>query len=388
MKPTVALCLEYPLALRGGVSVLVETLIPFLAERYRLVLVSPDSSHGLARCSVGGVLSGHVTWDPAAVSSETSKQLADRLAAEKVALAHFHFGGNYGWNSRLPGQCPILHVRRKGIRACSTVHSVTSILDGYCGPQKPIWFKVALLPAAWFNKMRILRCVSAEIAVSKNNAAKLRRWYWPMRGKFRQIYHSRLRTDAAKKSDQPREAFILNVGHIARRKGQRTLCAAFIGITERHRDWHLWLVGDPTEKDIVNEIQFMAKQSGLADRVDLPGERNDISGLLARAGIYVQPSYEEALGLALQEAMFAGCPVIGTTVGGIPELIDHGVNGLLVPPGNPTALAQAIDKFIDNPELRERLGQAAHESVVAKGMTVESMVARHIELYDSILKSS
>jgi hypothetical protein len=130
----IALCLEYPLALRGGVSVLVETLLAGLSTHYTLVLVSPDKPSDLTKQPI----SGHIPWDPATVSPRTSRALADELAQRGVQLAHFHMGGNFGWGNRFPGHCPIPYARRLGIHACSTVHLVVSPLDGFCGPQKPL----------------------------------------------------------------------------------------------------------------------------------------------------------------------------------------------------------------------------------------------------------
>jgi glycosyltransferase involved in cell wall biosynthesis len=105
-----------------------------------------------------------------------------------------------------------------------------------------------------------------------------------------------------------------------------------------------------------------------------------------RAGIYVQPSYAEALGLALQEAMFCGCPGIGTRIGGIPELITHEKNGLLVKAGKPDLMARALERLIADAKLREDFGRAAAASILERGMTQEKMIASHLELYESLLK--
>jgi glycosyltransferase involved in cell wall biosynthesis len=384
MSKTIALCLEYPLALRGGVSVLVENLLPEVARNYRVVLVSPDTAQDLARCGAGGVLKRHFHWDPAAVSRATSRRLADQLAKEGVDLAHFHLGGNYGWGNRFPGHCPVSHLARRGVKTCTTVHLVVDVLDGFCGPQKPLWFKLALLPVAWLGKMQVLWHVQAEIAVSRHDADKLRRWYWPLRRKIRVLYHSRIH-----ESQQPpvakREPLVLNVGHIAARKGQPILAEAFAKIAARHPEWKLCLVGHVAEESAAEHIRQIAAKGGLADRVTLTGARDDTFDFMARAGIYVQPSLSEALGLALQEALFAGCPSIGSRVGGIPELIDDGTTGLLVAPGNATELAQALDTLMSDPAMRDHYSRAATQTMIAKGMTQEQMVKRHLEMYESIL---
>lgn len=384
-KKIIALCLEYPLALRGGVSVLVETMLPALKEHYDLVLVSPDAPGNLDRTPAASLITKHIFWEPGAVSPATSRQLAGRLAEEKVALAHFHLGGNFGFGNRFPGHCPIPYAAQSGIRVCSTVHLVGSVLDGYCGPQKPLWFKLALLPIAWCAKMQVLNRVRVEIAVSHHDAARLRRWYWPVRGKFTVIYHSRIRPDQLP-APVKREQMILNVGHIAARKGQQVLAEAFAKIAPRYPDWKLYLVGHVAEENVARQIRDLAISRQLEERIVLTGPRNDALDFMNRAGIYVQPSLLEALGLALQEAMSVGCPGIGSRVGGIPELIDHEATGLLVPPGDVSALANALETLLVNPTLREKYGRAAAAAIVSKGMIETQMVARHLELYDSILK--
>lgn len=384
-RKKIALCLEYPLALRGGVSVLVETLLEGLRERYEIVLVSPDDSETLRKQPAGEFISGHIPWTPSAVSAQASKRLACELATQEIKLAHFHIGGVYGWGNRFLRTCPIPYVNKLGIAVFSTVHLVVSPLDGYCGPQKPLWFKLAMLPLAYSAKLRQLAHVRSEIAVSRHDAEKLRRWYRPMRGKIIHMYQSRLKKKSFPEDDSVREPFVLNVGHIAWRKGQIVLAEAFAQVATRHPEWKLMMAGALLEVPTVEKIKAIAKANGLEDRILLPGERRDAMELMQRAGIYVQPSYHEALGLALQEALFAACPAIGTRAGGIPELIEHERTGLLVEPGNPMETAKALELLMCNPSLRERYGKQGAASILQKGMTAEQMVGCHIELYESVL---
>ncbi|HZV36282.1 MAG TPA: glycosyltransferase family 4 protein [Verrucomicrobiae bacterium] len=384
-RKKIALCLEYPLALRGGVSVLVETLLEGLRERYEIVLVSPDNSESLRKQPAGEFISGHIPWTPSAVSAPSSEQLARELARQKVKLAHFHIGGVYGWGNRFLRTCPIPRADKLGIAVFSTVHLVVSPLDGYCGPQKPLWFKLAMLPLAYSAKLRQLAHVRSEIAVSRHDAEKLRRWYRPLRGKFIHMYQSRLKKKSLPANDSAREPFVLNVGHIAWRKGQIVLAEAFAQVATRHPEWKLLMAGALLEVPTVEKIKAIAKTNGLEDRILLPGERRDAMELMQRARIYVQPSYHEALGLALQEALFSACPAIGTRAGGIPELIEHERTGLLVEPGNPMEMAKALELLMCNPSLRERYGKQGAASILQKGMTAEQMVARHVELYESVL---
>jgi glycosyltransferase involved in cell wall biosynthesis len=381
----IALCLEYPLALRGGVSVLVETLLTGFHSQYDLVLVSPDRSEDLKNHPAGALLSGHVPWNPREVSPTTSQALAQELGRRGIRLAHFHLGGNYGWGNRFPGHCPIPYLDKLGVPVFSTVHLVVSPLDGYCGPQKPLWFKLALLPLAWAGKMNSLAHVRREIAVSRHDESKLKRWYWPLRGKYLQIYHSRLPGMLPQPANEPRELTVLNVGHVAWRKGQILLAEAFAQIAARHPEWKLILAGGVAEPAAEDQIRAIAKKNNLEQRIILAGERSDAQEMMKRAGIYVQPSYYEALGLALQEAMFNGCPGVGTRAGGIPELIENEQTGLLVDVGSAGQMARALDNLMANPALREQYGKRGAASIISKGMTADHMIAKHIELYESVL---
>jgi glycosyltransferase involved in cell wall biosynthesis len=387
-KKTIALCLEYPLALRGGVSVLVETLLQGFHDKFRLVLVSPDMPESLSASPVGPLISKHLRWNGSAISRASARQLAEELAGAGVSLAHFHFGGNYGWGNRHPAQCPIPSLDRLGVPCCSTIHLVVSPLDGYCGPQKPLLFKLALFPAAWLGKMRVLRHLRREVAVSQHDAVKLRRWYSPLRGRIVQVYHSRLETAKQRPSDSARESLILNVGHVAWRKGQLVLCEAFAKIAARFPDWKLLLAGDLMEQPIVDKIRAVAKAGGLEQRITLAGPRSDAMDLMHRAAIYVQPSYYEALGLALQEALFAGCACIGTRAGGIPELVRHEHTGLLVERGQTAEMASALETLMSDAALRAKYGRRGADSIVERGMTAEQMISNHLRLYESILAGS
>ncbi|HEV2038138.1 MAG TPA: glycosyltransferase family 4 protein [Candidatus Eremiobacteraceae bacterium] len=120
-------------------------------------------------------------------------------------------------------------------------------------------------------------------------------------------------------------------------------------------------IGDGPELKVLEEIR-----NGLDSRDDIffLGYRADTSGLLAEANICVVPSvWQDAFPLGVLEAMAAGKPVIGTSVGGIPEMIEDGVTGLLVPPADEQALAAALGSLLTEPALSARLGSAGRQRV-------------------------
>lgn len=381
----IAQCTEYSIKSFGGTEALVAALVRGLSPYYKIVLVSNDDSETIQRSEFSSLIVSHIPWRPKAVSSEAARSLARQLCAHDVALAHFHFGGNYGWGNRVVGKTPISFLSKLGVRCVSTVHSFDSILDGYCGAQRPLLFKLALLPAAWSGKMSMLRRVSAEVAVSQDNYHRLRAIYWPLRSRFRQIYHSRLSDVPAPADGSQREPIILSVGHIAFRKGQHILAAAFAKIARAHPQWKLILVGHVGENACRDEIEETISANKLGDRILLQGGRDDAINFMRRASIFAQPSMFEGLGLALQEALFSGCACVGTRVGGIPELIEHEVNGLLVNPADVDDLACALNRLLSNQQLREALGGKARESILKRAMNAERMVSEYVGVYQSIL---
>lgn len=123
---------------------------------------------------------------------------------------------------------------------------------------------------------------------------------------------------------------------------------------------------------------------GLGARVSLLGQRDDVPDLLRAADLYVAASHLEGLNTALMDAGLAGLPAVATRAGGIPEVVEDGVTGLLVPRRNPDALAAAIDRLAGDPELRAILGAAAARRVAAE-FSVDRMVEQTLQAYERVL---
>jgi len=120
----------------------------------------------------------------------------------------------------------------------------------------------------------------------------------------------------------------------------------------------------------------------LGTRVSLPGwmDRAGTLDLMRRASVFVLPSYAEGLPMSLLEAMAAGCPVVATHVGGIPDVITDGVDGVIVPPGNPEALASAIGHILRDRAFARSLGNAARETI-ANRYSAERSLERLEQIY-------
>jgi glycosyltransferase involved in cell wall biosynthesis len=174
------------------------------------------------------------------------------------------------------------------------------------------------------------------------------------------------------------------VGVVARleaEKGHRHLLDAWPSILRRAPDTWLLLVGEGSEADA---LRAQAAELGIGDRVVLTGRREDISALTAELSVAVLPSLREAQGISILEAMARRVPVVASSVGGIPEVITSGVDGILVPPADPDALGTAIGDLLGGPRLRRRIGEAGYRTV-AERFSIDAQVRRIEAIYDEEL---
>jgi glycosyltransferase involved in cell wall biosynthesis len=142
-------------------------------------------------------------------------------------------------------------------------------------------------------------------------------------------------------------------------KGHKELITAMARLKERH-PVHALIVGGGRK---VDEVRQLAEALGLAGGVHFLGPRHDVPDLLNAMDIFVLPSYSEGVSLALLEAMAAGKPVVATAVGGTPEVVTDGENGLLIPPRDAPALTGALERLLADPALASRLGAKARAHV-------------------------
>jgi len=179
--------------------------------------------------------------------------------------------------------------------------------------------------------------------------------------------------------------FLLFVGRLASNKGLLTLLEGFAPLARRQSPATLVLVGE--DGGMAGAVDARVRELGLTGRVRRLGHVADESLLAAayrEARALVLPSDYEAFGLVLVEAMAQGTPVIASNVGGIPEIVNDGRTGLLVPPASPQALAVAIERLWDDPELGPRLGEAGRTTVVPR-YSWEAVAAAMERLYREAL---
>jgi glycosyltransferase involved in cell wall biosynthesis len=181
----------------------------------------------------------------------------------------------------------------------------------------------------------------------------------------------------------PRDAPLVGeIGRLCDVKGQRELIEALAQVPRAHAV----LVGRDLEQDgsYQRELERAAERVGVRDRVVFAGARDDARSLLAELDVLALPSWTEGLPLVVLEAMAERRPVVATSVGGTPEVVVDGETGVLVPPRDPNALAAALRRLLDDPELRARMGDAGFERVRER-FTADAMTERVLAIYDEVL---
>ena len=171
------------------------------------------------------------------------------------------------------------------------------------------------------------------------------------------------------------------VGVVARlepEKGHQTLIEAWPHVLREVPDAYLLIVGEGSRRDFLEQWAAAHK---VAHRVVFAGRRDDIPAVTAALDVAVLPSWREAQGLSILEAMALSRPVVASDVGGIPEMVEDGVTGLLVEHDNPVALAAAITRLLKDPAYAARIAKAGHD-LVHERFCIELMVKAIEAIYD------
>jgi glycosyltransferase involved in cell wall biosynthesis len=157
------------------------------------------------------------------------------------------------------------------------------------------------------------------------------------------------------------DPIIGTIGSLKGEKGLDVLLRSLPGLVQRYPRIQLCVIGDgPLRASLEEE----ARQLGIGDRVHFPGIVADVRPWLAAFDLFVTPSIREGLPTVLLEAMAMGCPVVASRVGGVPEIIRDGENGLLVPARDSALLEEAIGQLAESSEMRTKMGEASRRRVV------------------------
>jgi len=188
-----------------------------------------------------------------------------------------------------------------------------------------------------------------------------------------------LRAAAANVQSAPRRRRrLVTVGNLGPVKGHELLLRALPTLEDL--DVECAIVGDGPLRA---HLEAVARQLGVASRVMFLGVRADVPALVQDADLFVFPSLWEGFGIAVVEAMALGVPVVAVRRGGIPEIVEEGISGLLVPPDDPALLASAIRRGLTDTALRSRLVPAGRRA--AEAFDAREMVAKYEGWYGTLL---
>lgn len=198
------------------------------------------------------------------------------------------------------------------------------------------------------------------------------------------VIHNGISLEGSRRADvlpAGRPARAVHVARLNRVKDQWTLLDATRLLVDRHPGFHLDIVGDGPVGD---KIRAYATELGLDEAVTFHGMQDDVVPFLAAADLFLLSSVSEGIAITMLEAMGAGLPVVATDVGGNREVVVPGETGLLVPPRNPTALADAVDAVLEDPA-RARAWGAAGRRRVESEFSIAGTVAAYESAYLEVL---
>jgi len=176
------------------------------------------------------------------------------------------------------------------------------------------------------------------------------------------------------------------VANVRQTKGYEYFLQAAATVCEVNPHTVFLAVGDVNEQ-LASPLKVLHRQLGLGDRFRFLGFRTDIADILQELDIFVLASTSEGMPLSILEAMAAGKPVVSTQCGGIPEMVEHGGTGWLVPPGDSPALAESLIALLKDPSLGDKAGKMARDKFL-KDFTLDEMIKHYEKLYLSFLEKT
>jgi len=171
------------------------------------------------------------------------------------------------------------------------------------------------------------------------------------------------------------------VAQLIERKGHRYLLAALHSLLNKHPHLKVLIFG---RGPLQERLQEKINAAGWQERVRLLGFRDDMHRVMPNLDLLVHPAKMEGLGVSLLQAAASGVPIVASAVGGIPEIVHHGVTGLLVAPADTEALESAVDQMLTQPQRAEKMAVSARR-LVEVAFSVPAMVQGNLAIYQRLL---
>jgi colanic acid/amylovoran biosynthesis glycosyltransferase len=228
---------------------------------------------------------------------------------------------------------------------------------------------------------RKVAAATVVMSVSDYTAAQLVRRVDPALWDKVQVVRCGVDLEAATLPVERDDSSVLMVARISPEKGHVVAVAALAQLRQRGIDARLRLVG-PGDPEVA--VLPAARLQGVDDLIDHVGPLDpaSVADEFQRAAVFALPSFAEGLPIVVMESMVNGCPVVASGISGIPELVDHGVTGLLVPPARPDLLADGLAELLTDPSKRRRMAEAGRRRV-AELHDGEGQIDRLVEVFQS-----
>ncbi len=303
----------------------------------------------------------------------SAMELARRVREHKIEIVHAHVARDYPlaalavWRSR---QTKLIITRHVLFRL-NRVHALT-----FRHVRRVIAVSQAVERALIAQKIFPARKLTVI-----PNGIDFHRFDTSLQGFDREAFRRRMNI--------PRGSSLVGtVGEIKRQKGHEEYLRAAAIIAREHKDTHFIIAGADTTSTGAHRaaLDQLVNELGLTKRVHFTGWIDEVAPLMAALDVYVSASHTESFGLAIVEAMAAGLPVVATATEGAREIIEHEETGVIVPPGNPEALASAVLHLLRDKDQRARLGTLARAQARAR-FSLDRMVDETEQVYFETMKS-
>jgi glycosyltransferase involved in cell wall biosynthesis len=186
---------------------------------------------------------------------------------------------------------------------------------------------------------------------------------------------------------EPEQPMVLYTGRIELNKGTLELLRSVDQVARSFSDVEYVIAGGRHSSIDDRALEGILGKNGTRNNVRLLGHVpwQELADWYRRATVFVMPSYYETFGISVIEAMAFGLPVVATNTGGLPEVVEDGVTGILVPPGNSEALSEALIRLLRDPDLRKRMGRAGRDRVRAE-YTIDQVIPQSLAVYESVIR--
>ncbi len=178
----------------------------------------------------------------------------------------------------------------------------------------------------------------------------------------------------------PEEKVLAVIAQLIPRKGHRYLINAAPAILGKIPDARFLFLG---KGPLRGELESLCQKKDVAERVVFAGFRDDLKRIMPCLDLVVHPALMEGLGVSLLQASACGVPIVGTRAGGIPEIVRDGLNGYLIAPADPDALAKAVVTVLENKKLLHDMGKSGTD-LVRRDFSIEAMVNAYMKIYSSV----